>query len=333
MKKTRIMLHYFKYKKNIILENFTLAKFTAALFTIILVALLRYSIYGGFIINNLYIINNIAIGLLAWTVNTGMISLLTDYLGIKGINFNLKQFIFGFHTLKIDGECLETNKVKKRVKKFCNAMESHGDSDSHKPLDKGKGIDWGQDEVEARSHGRPLEKGKGKGVDWREAEIKRFEKWNAFFSSDKKPKVLTPDEVEAFNKSRGVKDPSFPRGINPGPGFNVPGGEVPIRDEICKHIDYNTHILSQYKRMDLETAREQRSNYLLHLKILSDKRASAENFLRQIPAVPTNEAEFKLKNQILSDLDHMDRDRIRLEARATLINSRVEFIENSINKN
>lgn len=327
------MLQYFKSKKNIFLENFTLAKLTAALFTIILVALLRYSIYGGFIIDNLYLINNIAIASLGWTVNTGMISLLTDYLGIKGINFNLKQLIFGFHTLKIDDECLEINKVKKTVKKFCNAMESHGDSDSHKPLDKGKGIDWGQNKVEDVSESQPLDKGKGKGVDWQEAEIKRFEKWNAFFSSDKKPKVLTPDEAEAFNKSRGVKDPYFPRGINPGPGFNVPGGEVPIRDEICEHIDYNTHILSQYKRMDLETAREQRGNYLVHLKILSDKRASAENFLHHIPAVPTNEAELKLRNQILSDLDHMNRDRIRLEARATLINSRVEFIENSINKN
>jgi hypothetical protein len=46
----------------------------------------------------------------------------------------------------------------------------------------------------------------------------------------------------------------FPQRINPAPGFNVPGGEVPITDPICQHIDYNTRILSQFKTMDLETA-------------------------------------------------------------------------------
>jgi hypothetical protein len=54
----------------------------------------------------------------------------------------------------------------------------------------------------------------------------------------------------------------FPKTINPGPGFNVPGGEVPIRDEICKHIDYNSHILNQFKKMDLKTALEQRDIYI-----------------------------------------------------------------------
>jgi len=38
--------------------------------------------------------------------------------------------------------------------------------------------------------------------------------------------------------------------INPGPGFAVSGGEVPIRDPICEYIDYNGHILSQFKNMD-----------------------------------------------------------------------------------
>jgi len=50
--------------------------------------------------------------------------------------------------------------------------------------------------------------------------------------------------------------------VNPGAGFNVPGGEVPIRDEICKHIDYNSHILKQFKTMDLEVAMVQRHNNL-----------------------------------------------------------------------
>ena len=63
----------------------------------------------------------------------------------------------------------------------------------------------------------------------------------------------------------------LPRRTNPGPGFNVPGGEVPIRDEICQHIDYNTHILSQFKKMDLETAIEQRNNNLIFIRVIENK--------------------------------------------------------------
>ena len=85
--------------------------------------------------------------------------------------------------------------------------------------------------------------------------------------------------------------------------------------------------------MDLETAIQQRNNYLTHLKILSGKFAYAQDALTKVPAIPTTEYEFRLRNQILSDLEAMNRDRIRLEARATLINSRVEFIESKMNKN
>lgn len=124
----------------------------------------------------------------------------------------------------------------------------------------------------------------------------------------------------------------FPKRINPGPGFNVPGGEVPIRDEICKHIDYNTYILRQFKNMDLDTAIKQRNNNLIFVRRLDEKLAYARDALSKVPANPNTEQEFKLRNQILSDLEVLGRDRIRADARATLINSRVEFIEKSINK-
>ena len=39
----------------------------------------------------------------------------------------------------------------------------------------------------------------------------------------------------------------------------------------------------------------------------------------------------KAKNQILKDLDELNRHKVRAEARATLLNSRIQFIE--INKN
>jgi hypothetical protein len=136
------------------------------------------------------------------------------------------------------------------------------------------------------------------------------------------------------NKGIGVEPSSvfFSMRTNPGPGFNVPGGEVPIRDEICKHIDYNTHILSQFKKMDLETAVGQRNNNLMFINVLETKMGFAQNVFSKIPAIPTTEYEFKLKNQILSDLDKLSRDKVRAEARVTLLTSRIQFIESKINK-
>jgi hypothetical protein len=56
-----------------------------------------------------------------------------------------------------------------------------------------------------------------------------------------------------------------------------------------------------------------------------------QDVLSKIPIIPTTEYEFKLKNQILKDLDELNRHKVRAEARATLLNSRIQFIE--INKN
>ena len=47
-------------------------------------------------------------------------------------------------------------------------------------------------------------------------------------------------------------------------------------DEICKHIDYNSHILNQFRRMDLETAIEQRNNYVNFCRIMDEKIAYAQ---------------------------------------------------------
>jgi hypothetical protein len=332
MTKIRVIIQYFKAKINIILINFTLAKFIAALFTIILAALVKYYVSGGLKVDNLDIVNNIAIGLLSWTVNTGIIDWLTDYLGIKGINFNLKQFIFGFNTLNVDTGSFEVNDKNKIVIKLYNAMESHEGSNSGKPLDKGKGINWDQSEAEANT--KPLDKGKG--IARREAEIKRINKWKSINWNEIRTKFLDEDETKSLRKGKEIEDPQsvfFPKGTNPGPGFNVSGKEVPIRDDICQHIDYNSHILNQFKKMDLETAIEQRNNYFASLKVLNGKLAYAQDALIKVPTIPTTEYEFKLRNRILSDIDIMNRDKIRLEAKATLINSRIEFIESKINKN
>jgi hypothetical protein len=107
---------------------------------------------------------------------------------------------------------------------------------------------------------------------------------------------------------------------------------VPIRDEICQHIDYSTHILSQFKKMDLETAIEQRNNNLIFVKVIETKLDYAKNALSKVPTIPTTEYEFRLKNQILRDLDSLSRDKVRAEARAILLTSRIQFIEGQMNK-
>lgn len=267
---------------NFFITHFTLAKFLGGLFTALVVAALKYYISGGFHVENSEFTANVGIALLGWTLNTGIVGILTDYLGVKEINFNLKQFIYGFDTMKTG----QDYKIENFKLKLYNAMDSLDESNISKGLDKGKELDT-------------------------ETQYKNVD-----------------------NKGIGVEPSSvfFSMRTNPGPGFNVPGGEVPIRDEICKHIDYNTHILSQFKKMDLETAVGQRNNNLMFINVLETKMGFAQNVFSKIPAIPTTEYEFKLKNQILSDLDKLSRDKVRAEARVTLLTSRIQFIESKINK-
>jgi hypothetical protein len=316
---------------NKFLFSFTLAKFTGALFTITIVAMIKYSISGNFHIEYSEFWNNVGVGLLGWTINTAVIAWLTEYLGIKGINFNLNQFLYGYNTM-----ALGDNSSKELKVKLYNAMESDKGLNSGKGLDKGKGIDKGSSdnnksfETEADTDAMCLDKGKDRATDPtydgnKGKSVSRFTLGPGY--------AVEPHMAHWYRLHPGV-DPQvffFPKKINFTPGFNVPGGEVPIRDEICKHIDYNTHILSQFKKMDLETAIQQRDNNLKLFEAMQTKIAYAQDVLSKIPTIPTTEYEFKLKNQILKDLDELNRHKVRAEARATLLNSRIQFIE--INKN
>jgi hypothetical protein len=300
-----------------VMGAFTLAKFLGTTSTIIIVALIKYYISGNISIEYSDFVGNVSIGLLGWTINTSLIGMLTEYLGIKGLNFNLNQFLFGLETLKIEGT--HTSETIKPRFKLYSAMES--DENGDKPLDKGKGIDK---EVHPFYNG-------GQGPDNRVTESDTQ-------LLDKGKQVTPPTEPPFYTWSRifpGVDPASvfFPKKINPGPGFNVPGGEVPIRDDICQHIDYNSHILNQFKKMDLETAITQRDNYLAKIQVLDNKLGYAQEAFAKIPAVPTTEYEFKLRNHILKDLDTMSKDKIRTEARAILLNSRIQFIEIQMNNN
>jgi hypothetical protein len=83
------------------------------------------------------------LGLLVGLINTGLIGLLTDFLGIRGINFNLRQFLFGFETMKATTSSHETKDNVKILSDMINlAMDSNEglNSDENRRLDKGKGV-------------------------------------------------------------------------------------------------------------------------------------------------------------------------------------------------
>ena len=149
-------------------------------------------------------------------------------------------------------------------------------------------------------------------------------------SQDKGKGVEYTQSPSAGARAFSGGDPSsfFLPKTNPGPGFNVPGGEVPIREDICKHISYNTHILKQFKTMDLETAVVQRNNLSHLIKEMENRLIYAQNVLNGQPTIPTNIHQFNLRNQILKDLKEMNDIKTNAEGRWILINSRVEFIEN-----
>ncbi len=183
---------------------------------------------------------------------------------------------------------------------------------------KGIGIDKGYSEGSGESESEAKPQDKGKGIDRR------------VYPLHLGPGHSTEPPFVTWSRVFPGLDPAsvfFPKTINPGPGFNVPGGEVPIQDEICKHIDYNSHILSQFKKMDLKTAIEQRDNYLKYIQVINQKASFAQDTLSKVPEIPTNEYEYKLKNTILRDLDKLSQAKARAEAKATLLNSRIEFIQ------
>jgi hypothetical protein len=297
---------------NTLLVNFTLAKFTGALVTIILVALIKYLISGDLHIEYCEFWNNVTIGLFGWTLNTATISWLSEYFGVKGINFNLNQFLYGYNTMGAGDDY--TSKDFKA--KLYNAMESADEYDPSKQIDKGKGIDKGNIEGNNESEAKPLDKGKG--IDRR---VHRIELG---------PGYCTEPPFVTWSRVFPGLDPAsvfFPKTINPGPGFNVPGGEVPLQDEICKHIGYNSHILKQFKTMDLKTALEQRDNYLKCIEVINQKATFAQETFSKVPEIPTNDYEQRLKNTILRDLHELSMQKVRAEAKATLLNSRIEFIQ------
>ena len=95
-------------------------------------------------------------GLLGLTVNISLITLFTDLLSLNGINFNLEQLLFGFHT--IENSNLKVDRFE--VKRY-HAMESSDGGNSGQSSDKGKGIDPSQQPFYDSNSEQSLDKGKG----------------------------------------------------------------------------------------------------------------------------------------------------------------------------
>ena len=148
----KIMINF-----KIILKKFSLAKLLSASLTIIIVASVKYTLSGEFHVEYSEFFQNVALGLLGWTTNTYFICLLSEFLDLKGINFNLKQLIFGLETLNDGGPSLSKTKPK-----LYFSMESdEGTGPKNSSLDKGKGIDRESHSEDVQS----LDKGKDKVVE------------------------------------------------------------------------------------------------------------------------------------------------------------------------
>lgn len=298
----------------------TLGKFLGIFCTITLMALIKYSISGSFTLNPQDLLLNIILGHIAWLANTSFIALFTEFLGIKDINFNLYQLFFGLNKMKVD--TVSTSYLdNKDNDRLYNCMDSDNELNKSKPLDTGKGID------RTIYSFCDINKEGGKSLIRLDGEEKSLDK-------GKEVDTYTTTDTSTWKPRypNGIDPASIFKQTNPGPGFNVPGGKVPILDPICEHIDYNSHILSQFRSMGLETALKQKENYLVIIKVLEDKLAYSQDALTKVPTRPTNVNEEKLRNTILEDLDGYIKDKIRAEARVTLINSRLEFIEKKLKK-
>jgi len=324
----------------------TLDKLLALLFGAIFLASLKYAISGCLSVSWEDFNLNFSLAFIGAVFRFIVKELLFEHLSIKGVNYNIDQLLFGLNKHKM-GPDLDLGEFKPRlynsmdideepgldksldkgkgVSHDSDRMSISGDSDNGKPLDKGKGVSQDNISSDEESSGDKTKRlDKGKGVD------RNMHPNHPSFRNDGIPYAVSP-----FGFSNSINQgtttnymPNFPPKTNPGPGFNVPGGIVPIRDEICKYIDYNSHILRQFRTMDLETAAEQRDNNLKSIEVLKKKLEFGQIKLATegIGEVPRNEQEAWLKQKIASEAEWIYDKIARAEARQTLLLSRIEYI-------
>jgi hypothetical protein len=114
---------------------------------------------------------------------------------------------------------------------------------------------------------------------------------------------------------------------NPGPGFNAPDNDIPLRAEIHKHLNYNYHIIKQFRYMNLETAVEQRNNYIQIIRTLNYKLENANIILSNLNKISNQEERIFTENDILFQIKKITETKNQSEAKILLINARIEFIQ------
>lgn len=77
------------------LKRITLAKLLSISLTILIVSLIKYYLSGNFSFTYEDLLPNIIIGYLAWFFNFSLMLWFSEFLGIKGINFNIAEIFFG----------------------------------------------------------------------------------------------------------------------------------------------------------------------------------------------------------------------------------------------
>lgn len=325
----------------------TLDKLFGLLLGAIFLASLKYAISGCLSVNWLDFNLNFSLAFIGAIFRLIVKELLYEYLSIKGINYNIDQLLFGlnkhrmgsdhdlgefkprlYNSMDIDdepslGKSLDKGKG---VSQDSDRMSISGDSDNDKPLDKGKGVSQDKNSSDEESNGHKTKRlDKGKGVD------RHMHPNHPSVTNEGIPSTVSPfgflNTISPGTYTTAYM-PNFPPKTNPGPGFNVPGGIVPIRDDICKYIDYNSHILRQFRTMDLETATEQRNNNLKMIEVLKKKLEYGQIKLATegVGEVPKNDYGIWLKGKVAAEAKWLD-DRIaKAEGRQTLLLSRIEYI-------
>jgi hypothetical protein len=249
-----------------ILTNFTLNKFIAGLITIIFVAGIKYMISGNLTFNLCDFKNNVVMGLSGWTINTGSIGWLTDYLGAKG-NLNLYELLFGLDKAKLGDKSyiLEDKKPK-----LYNAM------------DAGEGSSRGPNNNSGTAHnvlsGSRLGTPQLSDQNYWKSQLKIYE--DALSALNKSNLNLTSDEIYAKNQLYKIKE------------FNKEAIENSI-EEVKRNISFPTNdpemVRLENVRLNLSRDAELRSkSYLLQMNnshLLSSAKTKLESL-----------AEFNRKN-------------------------------------
>lgn len=318
--------------------------------TIFMVAIIKYTIHENIfhVTNSLYDIGFI---LSTWLISTGIIDFISNMLGIKYINiFNKdKMCVDNYMTIKYK---VEDFKIKRfygmnsnnNITEDTNMdtdidmndetnMDTNMDNNMSIPKNEnlnilGVYIDEYRKLVTAYRK-RRMDKELGITgnifVDRLKERIRKL--------AEGKPNINLVSDHNPWDDTNN-KSPStiFVESLeivktNPGPGFNAPGNDIPLRAEICKHLNYNYSIVRQFKYMNLEKAIEQRNNYITLINTLNSKLENANIILSNLDKILNQEERIFTENNVLFQKKKIIDSRNFNSAKIHLLDARIEFIQ------